>query len=35
MIIGNLGSAAQNNEEATTTLLSFLAAGNKDELKEK
>ncbi|KAL7073201.1 hypothetical protein ACQ4LE_007076 [Meloidogyne hapla] len=35
MIIGNLGSALQSNEEATTTLLSFLSSANKDSLKEE
>ncbi|KAI3422425.1 hypothetical protein GPALN_012936 [Globodera pallida] len=34
LIIGNLGSNAQTSEEATTTLLSFLAASGKNELNE-
>lgn len=35
MIIGNLGSTVQTNEEATTTLLSFLSSANKNSLKEE
>ncbi|KAF7638376.1 DRY_EERY domain-containing protein [Meloidogyne graminicola] len=35
MIIGNLGSALQSNEEATTTLLSFLSSSNKNDIKEE
>ncbi|KAL3081881.1 hypothetical protein niasHT_037059 [Heterodera trifolii] len=35
LIIGNLGSNAQSSEEATTTLLSFLAASGKNELNEE
>ncbi|CAK5073074.1 unnamed protein product [Meloidogyne enterolobii] len=35
MIIGNLGSTLVSNEEATTTLLSFLSSANKNSLKEE
>uniref|UniRef100_A0A915MC76 Suppressor of white apricot N-terminal domain-containing protein n=2 Tax=Meloidogyne TaxID=189290 RepID=A0A915MC76_MELJA len=35
MIIGNLGSTVVSNEEATTTLLSFLSSANKNSLKEE